>query len=220
VLVGAASLLAACAHETYQPEPARVEAPAGSATFDDCDLGDGSSVPSDFPRGALAAPGPAEHALGCGLSAQLAALGEPSLFPLSQSTEVYRVIWIRADGHPLSVRLDRQGPGGQLRGAQTAGKGLASAGDLLEESTGVATPETIRGVVGDVEAARFWAAPAAPAALPASDGGSTWIFEGVRAGQYRARVFQRDTLARDPAYGALARALLGASGLHIQGAVY
>jgi len=218
--VGALGLLAGCAHDAYQPEPVRVEAPVGPAVFDDCELDDGSTVPAAFPKGALAPPGPASHALACGLSGQLAALGEPSLFPLSQTAEVYRVICIRADGHPVSVRLDRQGSGGQLRAAQTSAKGLAPPGDLLEESTTVAPPETVRSVLGEVQAARFWVGSPIPAALPASDHGSTWIFEGVRAGQYRARIFQRDTLAKDPAYTALARTLIGASGLHIQGAVY
>jgi len=220
MVMGAATLAAACAHDAYQPEPLRVQAPAGPTAFEDCALDDGSTVPSAFPKGSLAPVGPAEHALGCGLSAQLAALGEPSLFPLSPSAEVVRVLWIRSDGHPVSVRLDRQGDVGQLRGAQTAGKGLSPTGELLEESTAAASPATVRSVVAGAEAARFWAAPPAPAALPASDQGSTWVFEGVRAGQYRVRVFQRDTLARDPAYTALARTLIGASGLHIQGAVY
>jgi hypothetical protein len=220
LLVAGASVLAGCAHETYQPAPARVEAPAGPVAFDDCELADGSTVPSEFPKGALAPAGSAESALACGLSAQLAALGEPSFFPLSQSAEVYRVLWIRSDGHPVSVRLDRQGSAGQLRGAQTSGKGFAPPGDLLEETTGAATPDLVRMALTGVEAAHFWATSPPPAAVPAADHGSTWVFEGVRAGQYRARVFQRDTLARDPAYNSLARTLLGASGLHIQGAVY
>jgi hypothetical protein len=220
VLTAAAGLLAACAHDTYQPEPLRVEAPAGPTAFHDCELDDGSTVPSDFPKGALAPVGPAEHALACGLSGQLAALGEPSFFPLSPSAEVYRVLWIRSDGHPVSVRLDRQGDGGQIRAAQTSGKGLAPAGELLEESTALATPATVRSVVISADAARFWATAPAPAPLPTSDRGSTWIFEGVRAGQYRVRLFRRDTLAMDPAYSALARTMIGVSGLHIQGAVY
>jgi hypothetical protein len=52
------------------------------------------------------------------------------------------------------------------------------------------------------------------------DRGSTWIFEGVRGGTYRVRAFQRETLAKDPAYTSLAHTLVRASGLHIQGTVY
>ena len=219
-LLGLVELSAACAHETYQPAPARVEAPVGQAVFEDCDLGDGSSVPSDFPKGSLGPPGGAEHALACGLSGQLNALGEPSLFPLPHAAEVYRLLWIRPCAHPVSVRFERQGESGQLRGAQTNGKGLDTPGDLLEESTALAPPSQVRDLVTQIDAASFWSPPTRPASLPTVASGSLWIFEGARAGEYRVRVFQRDTLARDPAFSALGRTLLGASGLHLQGGVY
>jgi len=168
----------------------------------------------------LGPAGPAEHSLACGLSAQLAALGEPSLFPLPGTTEVYRVLWIRADGHPISVRVDRQGSGSQVRGAQTSGKGLSAPGDLLEESSSNASPTFVQDLSTRVEATRFWAPTPQAGATPPPATGSTWVFEGTRSGEYRVWTFQRETLARDPEFAGLARALLGASGLHIQGAVY
>ena len=188
--------------------------------FQDCELGDGSSVPSAFPSGLLAPPGPPEHALGCGLSGQLNALGEPSLFPLSRTAEVYRVLWVRSGAHPVSVRFERQGDAGQLRGAQTTGKGLGDPGELLEESTAIASPGQVRDLATRIEAARFWSSPSTSATVPTIDSGSLWVFEGVRGGEYRVRIFQRDALARDPAFNALGRTLLGASGLHVQGGVY
>ncbi len=212
--------LSACAHEVYRPAPARVEAPPGSLSFDDCELGDGSSVPADFPKGSLAPAGAPERALACGLSSQLVALGEPALFPLPQTTEVVRLLWIRSGAHPVSVRFERQDTTGQLRGAQTSGKGLAPPGDPLEESSATATAEQVRDLVARIEAAHLWTPSAPPAALPRIDSGSLWLFEGARAGEYRVRILQRDTLARDPAFNALARTLVGMSGLHIQGAVY
>jgi len=219
-LFGLVALAAGCAHEVYQPPPARVEAPVGSAPFEDCELGDGSSVPSDFPKGSLAPAGAPEHALGCGLSGQLNALGEPSLFPLPGAAEVYRVLWLRSGGHPASVRFERQGDTGQIRGAQTAGKGLGDPGELLEESSAVASPAQVRELVARIDAARLWSQPSAPGTVASMDSGSLWVFEGARAGDYRVRIFQREALARDPAFDALARALLAASGLHVQGAVY
>jgi hypothetical protein len=212
--------LVACAHQSYEPVPAKVGGPTGSATFDDCELEDGSSVPSDFPRGTLAPAGPAEHSLACGLSAQLAALGEPSLFPLPGTTEVYRVLWIRADGHPVSVRVDRQDSASQVRGAQTSGKGLGTPGELLEESSSNALPSFVQELVTRVGATRFWAPLPQATAIPPLGTGSTWVFEGTRDGEYRVRTFQRETLARDPEFAGLARTLVGASGLHIEGAVY
>lgn len=213
-------LLPGCAHDVYGPSPARVEPPAGQVTFDDCELGDGSSVPSDFPRGALAPPGPTERALSCGLSAQLAALGEPSLFPAPPGGEVYRVLWLRGDGHPVSVRLERQGAAAQVRGAQASVRSASAPGELLEESSGMAPAETLRELLGRVEAARFWAQTPLPSDVVPAERSSTWVFEGVRNGRYQVRVFQREALARDAAYSSLGRALIGASGLHIQGAVY
>jgi hypothetical protein len=219
-LLGLLGLTVACAHEAYQPDPARVEAPTGQVVFEDCELGDGSSVPSDFPKASLGPAGGPEHALACGLSGQLNALGEPSLFPLPQAAEVYRLLWIRAGAHPVSVRFERQGDSGQLRGAQTTGTGLDTSGELLEESTALASPSQVRDLVTRIDAASFWSAPPHPTSLPSVASGSLWIFEGARAGEYRVRIFQRDTLARDPAFSALGRSLLGASGLHLQGGVY
>jgi hypothetical protein len=219
-LLGLLALPAGCAHETYQPAPPRVEAPAGPVTFEDCELGDGSSVPSNFPKGSLAPAGVPEHALGCGLSSQLNALGEPSLFPSPRAAEVYRVLWLRSGGHPVSVRFERQGDTGQLRGAQTSGKGLGEPGDLLEESSAVASPAQVKELVGDLDAAHFWGPSSAPTTVPSIDSGSLWVFEGARAGEYRVRIFQREALARDPAFSSLGRTLLGASGLHVQGGVY
>ena len=218
--MGLVALAAGCAHEAYQPPPARVEAPVGSASFEDCELGDGSSVPSHFPKGSLAPAGAPEHALGCGLSGQLHALGEPSLFPLPRGAEVYRVLWLRSGGHPVSVRFERQGDAGQIRGAQTAGKGLGDPGELLEESSAVASPAQVRELVARIDAARLWGPPSAPGTVASIDSGSLWVFEGARAGDYRVQIFQREALARDPAFDALARVLLAASGLHVQGAVY
>ena len=217
--MGLSALIASCAHETYQPAPARVEAPLGPLSFDDCELGDGSSVPADFPKGSLG-PAAADHGLACGLSSQLAALGEPSLFPLPRTTEVVRVLWLRSGAHPVSVRFEGQGTTGQLRSAQTSGKGLAPPGDLLEESSTTASAEQVRDLMDRIEAARLWTAAAPPTALPSVDSGSLWLFEGARSGEYRLRVFSRDTLAKDPAFNKLARTLLGMSGLHIQGEVY
>ena len=219
-MLGLLALPAGCAHDVYQPAPPRVEAPAGPAAFEDCELGDGSTVPSDFPKGSLAPAGGPEHPLGCALSAQLNALGEPSLFPLPRAAEVYRVLWLRSGGHPVSVRFERQGDSGQLRGAQTSGKGLGGPGDVLEESSAVVSPAQVQELVARLDAARFWAPQPAPGKVPSIDSGSLWVFEGVRGGEYRVRIFQRDTLARDPAFSTLARTLLADSGLHLEGGVY
>ena len=177
-------------------------------------------MPSDFPRGSLAPAGTSEHALGCGLSSQLNALGEPSLFPLPRAAEVYRVLWLRSGAHAVSVRFERQGDAGQLRGAQTGGKGLGEPGELLEESSAVASSAQVQDLVARIETTRLWGPPSSPPTLPTIDSGSLWVFEGARAGQYRVQVLQRDALARDPAFTALGRALLAASGLHVQGGVY
>ncbi len=216
------ALLAGCAHQTPPPPPAAPGvAPATSqVTFEECELGDGSTVPSDFPRASLAPASPAEQGFACLLSAQLAALGEPSLFPLPASGEVYRVLWIRSGGHPVSVRLDRQDSAGQLRSAQTAGTGVQTPGELLEELGISASPEQLSTVLARVEAARLWAPSSTPGTVPPTGAASIWVFEAARAGEYRVRVFQRETLARDAGFNVLARTLVGTSGLHIEGALY
>ena len=188
--------------------------------FGDCALGDGSTVPSEIPEGSLGPPGEAEHGLACQLSGQLDTLGEPSLFPLPRSAEVYRLLWIRSGARPVSVRFERQGNTGQLRGAQTTGKGLQNLGELLEESTAVASPTQVQDLLERIEAARFWSPAPSPGPLPSISSGSLWIFEGARGGEYRIWVFARDTLARDPGFSALGRSLLAASGLHVEGGVY
>ncbi len=219
-LLGLLPLAGGCAHEVYQPAPPHVQAPAGKAAFEDCELSDGSSVPSDFPKGSLGPAGTPEYALGCSLSSQLNALGEPSLFPLPRAAEVYRVLWLRSGGHPVSVRFERQGDTGQLRGAQTSGKGFGEPGDLLEESSAVAAPTQVQELVARIDATHFWDPASAPGTLPSIDSGSLWVFEGARGEEYRIRIFQREALARDPKFSSLARTLLVASGLHLQGDVY
>ena len=84
----------------------------------------------------------------------------------------------------------------------------------------MASPAQVRDLVARNDAARLWSQPSAPGTVASMDSGSLWVFEGARAGDYRVRIFQREALARDPAFDALARALLAASGLHVQGAVY
>jgi hypothetical protein len=130
------------------------------------------------------------------------------------------MLWLRSAGHPVSVRFERQGGAGQLRGAQTGGKGLGDPGELLEESSVVASPAQVEDLVARIEATHLWDPPASPSKLPSIDSGSLWVFEGARGGQYRVRILQRDALAQDPAFGALGHALLAASGLHVQGGVY
>lgn len=214
------ALLAGCAHQSYEPSPAHVEAPAGHVAFEDCELADGSTVPSSFPRASLSAAGPSQHAFACALSAQLAALGEPALFPLPTTGEVTRVLWIRSGGHPVSVRFERQGSTGQVRGAETAGKGLAIPGELLEETSNPASADQVTTMLARIDAARLWAPGPTPGAVPPPDAASIWVFEAARAGEYRVRVFQRDALAHDAGFNALARALVASSGLHVEGAVY
>src|SRR5262249_56012237 len=112
-----------CGDEEYEAARGGVEGAAGTETFEDCELGDGSTVPSDFPKGSLAPVGVPEHTLGCGLSSQLDALGEPSLFPSPRAAEVYRVLWLRSGGHPVSVRFERQGEAGPPPRPPTRGEG-------------------------------------------------------------------------------------------------
>jgi hypothetical protein len=216
-IVGAA-LLAGCAHEA--PAPARVEAPAGELSFDDCDVGEESTVPADFPRGVLAPAGPREKTLVCALSAHLDALGEPSMFPLPSEGQTYRLLWLRRVGRPVSVRFELEADGAQVRGAQTAGIGGETPGELLEESTATLDPDSAREVLSKVEAAGLWTRPVQPAPDAVVDDGSTWVFEGVRSGKYRARLFHRVALSHDRGFRELGQALVRSSGLHVQGAVY
>jgi hypothetical protein len=211
-------LLAGCAHEA--PAPVHVEAPSGELAFDDCVVGEESTVPADFPRGLLAPAGAGEKMLACALSAQLDALGEPSMFPLPSEGETYRLLWLRRLGRPVSVRFDVEADGAQVRGAQTAGIGSETPGELLEESTSTLDPDSAREVLSRVEAAGFWAPPVQPASDALVDDGSTWVFEGVQSGKYRARLFHRVALSHDRAFRELGQALVRSSGLHVQGAVY
>jgi hypothetical protein len=118
----------------------------------------------------------------------LQALREPSLFELASrdpSAEAYRLLWLRDDDRPASVRFAiKPGGTGWFYRRMTGGTGAAGPTGLRETGTAWSWKSRTASFLKTVNDAGFWNVPEI-----ASDSGgfcrSHWILEGARRGQYR-----------------------------------
>ncbi len=119
-------------------------------------------------------------------SAQLSALGEPSLFSLAgdSTAEAYRFTWLRSFHHPIAVRLTPKPDGtGVLTVKIASGAGGFRPGLLSQNTSLPLTQEQTQRFRLRLQQLKFWSLP-----NPVNDGkgtdGSEWIIEGVRKGRY------------------------------------
>jgi len=142
-----------------------------------------------FPKGTFA-EGPDDGDFLAGwYSAQLRAMGEPSLSVGNPSVGLtaYRFIWLRTFHHPIVARFVLADSGtGTLRLKMTDGAGGYSPGKLTMNSTfplGVAQTKHILSLLDQVN---FWNAPTIPPDEHRGCDGSEWILEGHHAATYHA----------------------------------
>lgn len=123
-------------------------------------------------------------------SSSLAAMQEPSLFPLKgKSVETYRFLWLRAFHPPVAVRLWKTGNQSYVSTKQLSGVGVPRNGEAIFPKT-LAVNETHS--IADEEWARFqellkkaefWSLPTSDETLIGLDG-SGWLLEGLKQDQY------------------------------------
>jgi hypothetical protein len=118
----------------------------------------------------------------------LQTLHEPSLFELASrdpSAEAYRLLWLRDDDRPASVRFAiKPGGTGWFYRRMTGGTGATEPTGLREAGTSWSWKSRTASFLKTVDDAGFWNVPEI-----ASDAHgvcrSHWILEGVRRGEYR-----------------------------------
>jgi hypothetical protein len=144
-------------------------------------------------------------------SKHLKALGEPSLWELSQkdrTAEVYRFLWLRTFHHPVSVRIvifAKAGPFGRARLLAKVATGAAGYkfGHVNRSRSTNLMDGSVRKLLERIESVKFWTQPAytpVPADVVQLDG-AEWIIEGIKGGQYH--VIDRwspEPVAGDAAY--------------------
>ena len=118
----------------------------------------------------------------------LQALHEPSLLELASrdpSAEVYRLLWLRDDDSPASVRFVIKPSGtGWFHRRMTGGTGATRPTGLREYGTSWSWRSRTASFQKTIDDASFWsAANDAPGAHGICR--SHWVLEGVRRGQYR-----------------------------------
>ena len=153
-----------------------------------------------------------EHGSGAPVRAARPRSGSRRCSRCRQTAEVYRVLWVRSGGHPVSVRFERQGrhgtapgrpdrregprrPGRAPRGVQRAASRRISVRDLLARVRGGASsghPPRPRPGVPLADAARLWVFEGGPGrgvpgpGLPARDAGPRRRVQRARPGPWSA----------------------------------
>ena len=135
-----------------------------------------------FPAGALAEVAATRYAR------FLTAMREPSLYELSRQrpdAEAYRLLWLRSDRRPASIRFTlKPGGTGWFYRRMIGGTGSTLSGGLREYGTSWSWKSRTASFLSTIDNVGFWSM--------ATDGSDTrdvcrshWVLEGVRQGQYR-----------------------------------
>jgi hypothetical protein len=122
----------------------------------------------------------------------LMAMREPSLYELANQNpgaEAYRLLWLRSDQRPASIRFVVKPKGtGWLYRRMTGGSGSTQPRGLHQYRMSWSWKSRTASFLTTIGDAGFWNLPTGDSAGPAPCR-SHWILEGVRQGQYR--VFDR-----------------------------
>jgi hypothetical protein len=135
-----------------------------------------------FPVGALPEPAANRYAR------FLTAMHEPSLYELSSQKpdgEAYRLLWLRSDQSPVSIRfLKKPGGTGWFYRRVIGGTGSTQPGGLRQNGMSWSWKSRTASFLRTIDDVRFWSLT--------TSGSDTldfcrshWILEGVRQGQYR-----------------------------------
>ncbi|MBV9265377.1 MAG: hypothetical protein JO061_04330 [Acidobacteriaceae bacterium] len=117
----------------------------------------------------------------------LTAMHEPSLYELSRqnpTAEAYRLLWLRRDLRPASIRFAvKPGGTGWFYRRMVGGTGSTLPGHLREYGVSWSWKSRTASFLRTIDEAAFWNLTIGPSDTP--DCRSHWILEGVRPGQYR-----------------------------------
>jgi hypothetical protein len=126
-------------------------------------------------------------------SKNLRALGEPSLWELSQrdrTAEVYRFLWLRTFDRPVSVRIVMY-PKAHIYGRarlfarMASGKAGYDPGNVNRRRHTNLMDGTARRLLERIESVGFWTQPLhGPEPKLITLDGAEWIVEGIKGGEY------------------------------------
>ena len=118
----------------------------------------------------------------------LTAMHEPSLHALSRQNpgaEAYRLLWLRSDQRPATIRFVRKDGGtGRFYRRMTGGSGSTLPGGLREYGMSWSWKSRTASFLSTIDDAGFWSLAGGGSDTPGFCR-SHWILEGVRQGQYR-----------------------------------
>jgi hypothetical protein len=118
----------------------------------------------------------------------LIAMHEPSLYDLSRQdpgAEAYRLLWLRSDRKPASIRFaPKPGGTGWFYRRMIGGTGSTQPGGLRENGMSWSWKSRTASFLRTIDDVGFWSLAAGGADTP-DICRSHWILEGVRQGQYR-----------------------------------
>jgi hypothetical protein len=126
-------------------------------------------------------------------SKNLKALGEPSLWELSQTdrtAEAYRFLWLRTNHHPVSVRIVMYAKShvcgrARLFAKVASGKAGYDPGRVNRRRHTNLMEGSARKLLKGVESVGFWTQPLhGPEPKLITLDGAEWIVEGIKGGQY------------------------------------
>jgi len=114
----------------------------------------------------------------------LASMNEPSLScSRPMASEVYRFTWLRSFHEPWAIRVERTASGALLLAVETNGKGGQGAGRPTYTVSRELGNSGWNTMAACIQAADFWRLPLKDQSFGLD--GAEWIFEGLRAGEYR-----------------------------------
>lgn len=118
-------------------------------------------------------------------SANLAAMGEPSLFDTNPDSRfVCRFLWICFDQPPLCIRIDTTNEGqATVTVKQTNGKGGFTVGELVLSEQAPITAYQLSKVMTLFKNTDFWRLPTTEK-LPIGTDGEEWVFEAREDERY------------------------------------
>jgi hypothetical protein len=128
-----------------------------------------------------------EHDLVAGwYTAQLKALGEPSMLQLSKArAHAYRFLWLRTRHNPVAIRLNVGEDGSSLLTVKTTNGrgGFGGPGVLVKNETKELSKEQTKWFLDQVEKLRFWSLPTRDDSHRGCDG-AEWVIEAAKDGSY------------------------------------
>jgi hypothetical protein len=123
----------------------------------------------------------------------LVAMQEPPLATFTESSELYRFVWLRSWDAPVCVRISRDGSEGSIATKVLEKYEGPTYGPLTHSSERHLAKDEMSHLAEMLDAASFWSAPAERDWVTLD--GAGWMLEGLRGGTHH--IVKRNSPAKD-----------------------